>query len=119
MATVNESLSEAAKAGSEVVLRALLHEPGCNALAKDDRGVTALMGAARRGPEVCVGLRLPVSNTLAKDENGFTASGGSAHRGHESWARFIDEYALAQSEHVALGVAVCVRAPRGRGLRRM
>ena len=46
MASIHERLRGAAKAGSEIELRALLREPRCDVSAKDHRGITALMGAS-------------------------------------------------------------------------
>ena len=183
MASIYEKLRQAAKAGFELELRALLNDPECDALvqdnermtalmwaacyghetcvdlllptsdalAKSNNGWTALMWAAQRGHESCVGQLLPVSDALAKgkggrtalmlaasyeketcvglllpasdvseqDEKGRTADKWAADRGHESLARFIDAYALAQAERAALGVAAGSGAPRGRVSRRM
>ena len=119
MATNHERLKEAAKLGSGLKLRALLNDPGCDALAKDRRGLTALMWAASNGHERCVRLLVPESDALAKDHKGLTASGWAADRGHHFLVQVIDAYALAQSEQVALGVAVCVGAPRGGAARRV
>ena len=77
------------------------------------------MWAASCGREACVRTLLPASDPLAHADNGFTASGWAADRGHHFLVQVIDAYALAQSEHVALGVAVRVGAPRGRAARRV
>ena len=189
MADVNERLMNAARAGSEVDLIALLNDPECDVLAKSKDGTTALMRAAEHGNEGCIRLLLPASDALAQDNEGWTAlmhaaykgykacvhhllpvsdalakandgltanggltalmwaawSGHEAcislllpasdasakaadgrtasawahHHGHESAARFIDAYALAQSEQVAIGVAVSNEAVRGRPARRV
>ena len=119
MASIHKRLREAAKAGSELELRALLREPGCDALAQDKFGMTALMHASVWGRESCVGLLLPMSDALTENNNGLTASGLAAYFGHEGLARFIDAYALAQAERAALGVAAGSGAPRGRVSRRM
>ena len=84
MVDVNEKVRRAAKAGSEVKLRALLHEPECDALAKDHRGMTALMVAACHGHEACVGLLLPKSDALAKDKGGLTALMWAARYSYET-----------------------------------
>ena len=85
-----------------------------DALAQNKAGMTALTWASINGHEACVGLLLPASDVLARDDKGLTASGWAAHFGHESLPRFINAYALAQSEQAVLRVAVCGGAPRGR-----
>ena len=106
MATIHERLRHAAQAGSEASLKALLRHPCGDARAQDQNGRTALMWAAWNGHEACVSLLMPASDLLAKNEDGLTANGLAADRGHEGLARFIDAYALAQSERVSLEVAV-------------
>ena len=83
MASIHERLRWAAWAGSEIEIRALLREPGCDALDQDDRGLTALMWAARNGYEECVRLLLPVSDALVQDKEGWTALMWAAWNGHE------------------------------------
>ena len=83
MASIHERLKEAAKTGSELELRALLREPGCDALAQDKEGWTALTWAACKGHEECVRLLLPVSDALVQDKEGWTALMWAAWNGHE------------------------------------
>ena len=105
-------LMYAAWSGHVACIEILL--PASNALTKSHHGMTALMGASWNGHEACVRLLLPASAPLAKARDGFTAGEMASRHGHEGLARFIDAYALAQSEQVALGVAVRV-GPRADG----
>lgn len=73
MEMINKKLKKAAISGDAVELKALLSEPGCDALSKDQLGITPLMHAARAGKEACVRLLLPVSDPLSKDVRGWTA----------------------------------------------
>ena len=107
---INDRLREAAKLGHAVELEALLREPGCDALAKNNNGMTALMWAAGKGQEACVRLLLPVSGVLAKvsavrelktalrepacgtlikDINGMTALMGAVFHGHEACVQLL------------------------------
>ena len=70
MSDINERLMKAAKSGSAVEMKALLREPGCDALAKDDNGMTALMWAAWNGHEACVRVMLQDSDALAQSTDG-------------------------------------------------
>ena len=89
MVKINERLREAARTGSEVKLRALLHEPGCDALAQAKDGMTALMWAACKNHEACLGLLLPASDALAKDKEGMTALMWAACNGYEACVRLL------------------------------
>ena len=141
MEDVNERLMEAAEGGAEAELKALLMDSGCNALATDKWGWTALMWAAYGGSEACVRLLLPVSDVLATCSGGLTAlmwaaayghkgcvqlilpvsnalgegcqtASNCAHdHGHESVAYFIDAYILAQSERDFIEAAAGSGAP--------
>lgn len=151
MTDINERLREAAIAGAEVEIKALLREPGCNALDKDEESMTALMYASGYGHEGCVGLLIPVSEPLSqdvggvtalmwaaclgnekcvrlllqvskaldKDKKGQTASDLARGNGHESLARFIEAYVLAQGELESIGDASCPGAPGVRAARRV
>ena len=89
MTDFNEKLRKAARNGSELVLKALLREPGCDASSKDKFGMTALMYASYRGHEACVQLLLPVSDPLSKSKDGMTALMHAAWFGHESCVRLL------------------------------
>ena len=89
MEDVNERLMEAAEGGAEAELKALLMDSGCNALATDKWGWTALMWAAYGGSEACVRLLLPVSYTRAKDENEQTALMWASRYGHDACVRLL------------------------------
>ena len=89
MEDINERLREAARTGSEAELKALLRDPGCDALAKDSKGRTALMWAACMGDDPCVQLLLPVSDARAKNKNGQTALMYAAYREHEACIRLL------------------------------
>ena len=89
MKDINERLRDAARDGSETVLKSLLRNPGCDALSKDEQGWTALMHAARGGHEAGLRILLPVSDALGKDVNGQTALMQSAARGHEAGLRIL------------------------------
>ena len=84
VANINEKLWAAAEGGHAIELEALLREPGCDALTRNNRGWTALMWAAYCGHESCVRLLLPVSDASSTDENGLTALMRAAHEGHEA-----------------------------------
>lgn len=89
MAGVNERLRQAAELGAEVELKALLQEPGCDALSQGKHGATALMRAVWSGHESCVRLLLPASDPLAKSEDGRAALMWAADHGHEGCVRLL------------------------------
>ena len=89
MGNINEKLCEAARSGSEAELKALLRNPGCDPLAKDYRGMTALMLAAYHGHEACLRMLLPISDALAKGDDGITALMWATYHGHEACLRIL------------------------------
>ena len=89
MDDINERLREAAKAGSGAKLKALLIDPGCDALSKGVHGMTALMWAAYHGKKACVRLLLPASNAFAKDRTGMTALMLAAYGGHKACVEIL------------------------------
>ena len=119
MESINDRLRRTATSGSETELKALLTDPGCDALTKGNLGMTALMWAAWRGRETCVRLLLPVSDAGSKSNTGLTASDWAREEKHESLAQFIDAYTLAQSELASMTVAARKVAPRGRSAPRV
>ena len=180
---INERLREAAKAGVEMELKAMLNDPECNvystdgfggtalmyaashghtecvqlllsvadakgkdiygvtaliyavsggheacvrilltvsdALAQDNCGTTALMCAAVKGNETCTHLLLPMSDAAAKDKFGMTAVDRARSGNHESLARFIDVYALAQSEQAAMNTPLYHGKPHRKSVPRV
>ena len=89
MVDINERLMEAAKRGYEAKLKALLREPGCNALGKDFEDWTALMHAAYGGHDACVRLLLPVSDASSADTEGRTPLMWAACAGREDCLRIL------------------------------
>ena len=89
MIVINERLWAAARSGSEAELKALLRNPGCDALAKDYRGTTALMLAAYHGHEACLRLLLPISDALAKGDDGTTALMWASCNGQDACVRLL------------------------------
>ena len=89
MVDINERLMEAAKRGYEAKLKALLREPGCNALGKDFEDWTALMHAAYGGHDACVRILIPVSDAPAKTKTGQTALMWAAGCGYEACVRLL------------------------------
>ena len=79
---INERLREAAKNGDEVELKALLLDPSCDVLSKDEFNMTALMWAAGRGRKACIEILLPVCDPSSKTELGWTALTLAARYGH-------------------------------------
>ena len=100
MLDVNEKLREVAKVGSEVELKALLDDPGCDTWSKDRGGMTALMWAANCGQDACVRLLLPLSDARAKSDGGHTALIHAACRGSEECVRLL----LPKSDVLATNV---------------
>ena len=84
MASLHQKLRGAAMAGSELELKALLREPGCDALSKGKAGITALMCAAWNGHEGCIEILRPASDALAQDDRGLTALMYAAWSGCEA-----------------------------------
>ena len=89
MTDFNKRLMEAARGGRTVELKALLRNTGCDARAKDNNGMTALMWAAWAKSETCVWLLLPLSDTSATNRFGLTALMQSASRGHEACVQLL------------------------------
>ena len=101
MRNINDELRRAAENGDEESLKALLLNPKCDALAKDEENWTALMYAACRGHTSCVQLLLPVSDALVKDNYGTTALMLAAGYGHTSCVQLLLPVsdALAMNKH--------------------
>ena len=112
MIVINERLIEAARAGCEEKIKALLMDPRCDALTKGSKGWTSLMWAVYCGHEACVRLLLPKSDVLAKDEAGRTSSYWAKKGGHESLARFLEAYELSLTEQASIEVAASSGALR-------
>ena len=110
MLDINKRLMNAARKGSEAELKALLRDPGCDVLAKDTNGLTALMWAIRGGQEACARLLLPVSDVLAKDVNGTTALMYAAGGGQEACTRLLlpSSDALAENKY-GMTASMCAR----------
>ena len=91
MNSINEQLRVAAESGDEAEVEALLLNPKCDPLSKDDNkdGMTAVMIAASNGHEACLQLLLPVSDPLAKDHWGGTALMHAASDGHASCVNIL------------------------------
>lgn len=84
MTSVNERLREAARAGYEIEIKVLLCNLECDASAKDEVGMTALMCAACNGHGACVKILLTKKDVLIKDDNGMTALMWAASGGHDA-----------------------------------
>ena len=106
------ALMLAAGGGYEACVNLLL--PVSDPLAKDKGDWTALMYAASWGQDSCVRLLLPVSDALAKSDKEQTASEIATESGYSQLANFIDGYAVAQSEKLALELTIPVGAPQKR-----
>ena len=89
MAGINERLWKAARNGSKNKLKALMNEPGCDVLATDNDGMTALMCAALTGQSAAVGLLLCKSDALVQDNDGLTALMWAACGGDDACVRLL------------------------------
>ena len=108
MEDINERLRAATRAGFDAKLKALLGDPGCDALAKDANGVNALMYAALSGVEVCVRILLPVSDVLATSRAGQTALMWAAYAGREACVRLLLPLSNALAEDEDGRTASCL-----------
>ena len=119
MPSINDRLRMAAISGSEVELKALLRDPGCDPSSTSKGGRTALIWAAYHGSEACVKILIPVSNVLAKTDGGETALIWAASCGHESCVRLLLPVSDVLSKNKAGQTASdCARDSRHKSLAR-
>lgn len=91
---INHGLMKAACNGKAERVKHCLSQKGCDPMARDEYGRSALMKAAYYGHEACVRLLLPRSDPLVKDNQGYTALMWAAYSGDGDCVKLL----LTQSD---------------------